>query len=198
MKSPAGSSPRGRGKPREGGLGCRRVGLIPAWAGKTCRRVVKGSRGRAHPRVGGENRKPPRPPLPALGSSPRGRGKLFQTERDALIAGLIPAWAGKTNSARRRTSGKRAHPRVGGENLVGWSPARGRRGSSPRGRGRPALTMLRASSVGLIPAWAGKTRLDDVTCLVCRAHPRVGGENAGSRVATVIAPGSSPRGRGKP
>ena len=33
--------------------------------------------------------------------------------------------------------------------------------------------------------------------LMVAAHPRVGGENAGLRVATVIAPGSSPRGRGK-
>ena len=154
----SGSSPRGRGKRVGGSLRGLEGGLIPAWAGKTGSHRGRRYQHWAHPRVGGENDLLQRVAPVTQGSSPRGRGKLFQTERDALIAGLIPAWAGKTNSARRRTSGKRAHPRVGGENLVGWSPARGRRGSSPRGRGRPALTMLRASSVGLIPAWAGKTR----------------------------------------
>ena len=54
-RAPAGSSPRGRGKltpyPRTSAI----LGLIPAWAGKTCNPPVPHCVAPAHPRVGGEN-----------------------------------------------------------------------------------------------------------------------------------------------
>ena len=52
-----------------------------------------------------------------------------------------------------------------------------RTGSSPRGRGKPVKLLLRGARHGLIPAWAGKTRICDLGLVFHAAHPRVGGEN---------------------
>ena len=111
-----GSSPRGRGK-----RDLRRVkgvttGLIPAWAGKTAGYGARAGRGRAHPRVGGENLRMPSRPQSKTGSSPRGRGKRRDDALCLADPGLIPAWAGKT-----------IYPAM--QALAGF-------GSSPRGRGK--------------------------------------------------------------
>ena len=50
-----GSSPRGRGKPRDVLPRLGRAGLIPARAGKTGAERMSSGRSRAHPRAGGEN-----------------------------------------------------------------------------------------------------------------------------------------------
>ena len=93
----AGSSPRGRGKPRREHGCVDSDGLIPAWAGKTRAAGSLASGRGAHPRVGGENFCPDPSMSAESGSSPRGRGKpsvatLIQARRR-----LIPAWAGKTS-----------------------------------------------------------------------------------------------------
>ena len=51
---------------------------------------------RAHPRVGGENLEAHEGHTHVNGSSPRGRGKLDLAHVVLAVAGLIPAWAGKT------------------------------------------------------------------------------------------------------
>ena len=132
----AGSSPRGRGKQhaiRAGDIVCR---LIPAWAGKTRLRSVPAAAVRAHPRVGGENVSPEFSRAPLRGSSPRGRGKRPLTTCALQACRLIPAWAGKTPSSRPRSTERRAHPRVGGENNHSDLPHSLPVGSSPRGRGK--------------------------------------------------------------
>ena len=73
-----------------------RLGLIPAWAGKTPVRYRRPDRRRAHPRVGGENTVALKAMYAGDGSSPRGRGKPLIERRPRLAFGLIPAWAGKT------------------------------------------------------------------------------------------------------
>ena len=50
---------------------------------------------------------------------------------------LIPAWAGKTKHRPRCHCQKRAHPRVGGENVIKATTGAKITGSSPRGRGKP-------------------------------------------------------------
>ena len=193
-----GSSPRGRGKPPdEIGRGVVH-GLIPAWAGKTRRSRAPPSTRRAHPRVGGENPTPRSPEAGDRGSSPRGRGKRFATFRTPEVSGLIPAWAGKTRPGDRAVRQPRAHPRVGGENSVIVYSVPGSIGSSPRGRGKQLRRPAQVVHVGLIPAWAGKTRSRLCWTPSSRAHPRVGGENGHLRAILTNASGSSPRGRGKP
>ena len=192
-----GSSPRGRGKRRRSPPSARLSRLIPAWAGKTiyisgCSRIYQ-----AHPRVGGENRDDDIRVGHEVGSSPRGRGKLRSRRLAAMSFGLIPAWAGKTVGRGRGRAERGAHPRVGGENVLEEIGGDVERGSSPRGRGKPGCTMRRARCIGLIPAWAGKTRRYVPARPQRTAHPRVGGENPNSTASAWRASGSSPRGRGK-
>ena len=52
-------------------------------------------------------------------------------------------------------------------------------------------------TVGLIPAWAGKTPAVSMLYARVPAHPRVGGENGQGDGLSAVARGSSPRGRGK-
>ena len=111
-----GSSPRGRGKPGELARRVGDAGLIPAWAGKTCRTSATASSRAAHPRVGGENAAVIWRNLVPHGSSPRGRGKQIKSLPYAEGIGLIPAWAGKTFHKSPSTRHNGAHPRVGGEN----------------------------------------------------------------------------------
>ena len=154
----AGSSPRGRGKPGESyrPRGGRR--LIPAWAGKTGGMMLNGCDPPAHPRVGGENTRLITGMGPQLGSSPRGRGKHRPRLRSRSRQRLIPAWAGKTQAGQRPEPRPWAHPRVGGENISTSIEVMSSSGSSPRGRGKRDTIWQGISTVGLIPAWAGKTR----------------------------------------
>ena len=152
-----GSSPRGRGKRGRRREGRNLRGLIPAWAGKTTRTKRRARPRWAHPRVGGENPGRPSSKLGDQGSSPRGRGKPRTSTVSPSVAGLIPAWAGKTMSAAPLSSGVTAHPRVGGENAREELVTEASDGSSPRGRGKLLHPRRRHGGQGLIPAWAGKT-----------------------------------------
>ena len=193
-----GSSPRGRGKlsvdPELGD----RVGLIPAWAGKTEVAKGHGLKIQAHPRVGGENETSPDAQHRAGGSSPRGRGKLARTKRRCGRERLIPAWAGKTREFTDSPGVWGAHPRVGGENRNYPNYRPRSLGSSPRGRGKRRRLNGCPANRGLIPAWAGKTVGRRARFPRLWAHPRVGGENLCEHLQITSGAGSSPRGRGKP
>ena len=52
----------------------------------------------------------------------------------------------------------RAHPRVCGENGQDLASGYPNGGSSPRMRGKPMRNLKQLRTVGLIPAYAGKTR----------------------------------------
>ena len=172
-------------------------GLIPACAGKTNGFVHLGAGERAHPRVCGEN--PSWKPRlnSSLGSSPRVRGKPCSLAPVTLEGGLIPACAGKTLRCWLVTVGCRAHPRVCGENAPTVSPAIKSPGSSPRVRGKRGCRVQKACVWGLIPACAGKTSAGLRAASATTAHPRVCGENTYKARESYIAPGSSPRVRGK-
>ena len=93
-----GSSPRGRGKPRDAVQAFRIFRLIPARAGKTRTSGRPYCSPWAHPRAGGENLAGEGVVLGVAGSSPRGRGKRGGKKGDVPKRGLIPARAGKTAS----------------------------------------------------------------------------------------------------
>ena len=159
MKSVAasGSSPRGRGKLDALARVGAGDGLIPARAGKTVGLRYAFRSAQAHPRAGGENRRPPPFHRGKSGSSPRGRGKLRIHPHNAHPHGLIPARAGKTSDPQTQPHPSRAHPRAGGENRRCSNPRRRDAGSSPRGRGKRGLGDLAGRVARLIPARAGKT-----------------------------------------
>ena len=192
-----GSSPRGRGKPGELARRVGDAGLIPAWAGKTCRTSATASSRAAHPRVGGENAAVIWRNLVPHGSSPRGRGKQIKSLPYAEGIGLIPAWAGKTFHKSPSTRHNGAHPRVGGENRCwpqSWRPGGG---SSPRGRGKQVGAHDRYIPSRLIPAWAGKTNTTGKENPNESAHPRVGGENHDLTIAIMVKAGLIPAWAGK-
>ena len=111
-----GSSPLTRGKLHVEVMGVALDGLIPAHAGKTRRQRSRSHRPRAHPRSRGENSKENPAPPKAAGSSPLTRGKLGPSRARRRVRGLIPAHAGKTSEAIRRSCLIWAHPRSRGEN----------------------------------------------------------------------------------
>ena len=151
--------------------------LIPACAGKTPPPRLSGYWVGAHPRVCGENRPVNIRLVEQVGSSPRVRGKLLHGLDPQVEAGLIPACAGKTLRARRRSHALQAHPRVCGENF--WVDTRGHQ------------------PIRLIPACAGKTWRRPWPGRRRRAHPRVCGENPNEKRYARMKVGSSPRVRGK-
>ena len=192
-----GSSPLTRGKRRLSLLHATVRGLIPAHAGKTASARALAAASRAHPRSRGENFGPSPKALRLPGSSPLTRGKLCRADQIANSGGLIPAHAGKTSSASSAREARRAHPRSRGENRQRVEGADATAGSSPltRGKlGRPASSM---SSIGLIPAHAGKTQQSHLSMASARAHPRSRGENPYAASNDQDPKGSSPLTRGK-
>ena len=174
----AGSSPRVRGKLPYAGNYSFCPGLIPACAGKTRNLSPRSVHLAAHPRVCGENPSNASPRSFECGSSPRVRGKrVFE-----YVAG----------------GGQWAHPRVCGENKPGMIHAGVTKGSSPRVRGKLVHEARRRVAAGLIPACAGKTHSPSTPMCSTTAHPRVCGENPMAAARPILAPGSSPRVRGKP
>ena len=134
--SAGGSSPLTRGKHQGGGRRRRRMGLIPAHAGKTVLARLGGADAEAHPRSRGENTLPSWPPTPCEGSSPLTRGKRVAVFYGLLLSGLIPAHAGKTSRATSITNTAAAHPRSRGENVCTTRSRCPKLGSSPLTRGK--------------------------------------------------------------
>ena len=172
-----GSPPRVRGKRPRRRHAQRRRGLTPACAGKTTR--CSGARNdlEAHPRVCGENLTSQANTYWVSGSPPRVRGKPRARGELAPVVRLTPACAGKTWARTSNVPGRRAHPRVCGENPLAAAEAGADRGSPPRVRGKLLPRLDVDELLGLTPACAGKTRSARRPRRTSRAHPRVCGEN---------------------
>ena len=112
-----GSSPRVRGRLALQLALRQHGGLIPACAGQTTPQYASEYGCWAHPRVCGAD-----------------CGTLLVR---ASVLGLIPACAGQTFQGFPWVDSQGAHPRVCGADISGSAAPKGRRGSSPRVRGRP-------------------------------------------------------------
>ena len=96
----------------------------------------------------------------ATGSPPRVRGKLRDLTLVRFLLGITPACAGKTSSQHRVHEGAEDHPRVCGENYVGFNSKHYDQGSPPRVRGKQSWTVTDDGQRRITPACAGKTELD--------------------------------------
>ena len=172
--------------------------LIPAHAGKTCRRLRSAPSGPAHPRSRGENRITRTTRVIAAGSSPLTRGKREMPRSPDRTGRLIPAHAGKTRTLQPKSWGPPAHPRSRGENGPDAPLGTLRAGSSPLTRGKLTGIPSMVSSRRLIPAHAGKTTLCEHMRVAVAAHPRSRGENSVMIWTSCRGSGSSPLTRGKP
>ena len=174
----------------------KEVGIIPACAGNTLRRLRLVASGRDHPRVCGEHFGARVDRRERRGSSPRVRGTPVVQRFAEIGHGIIPACAGNTSSSRAVASRTWDHPRVCGEHHVPVQEYVPAAGSSPRVRGTRAGLRHRMSDPGIIPACAGNTKYCPRRKYADWDHPRVCGEHPCELILPAARPGSSPRVRG--
>ena len=152
----------------------RRI-IIPAYAGSTVHPGRWSPAPADHPRIRGEHGDRRRVSLGRQVSSPHTRGARIHA------------------AARRWPSD---HPRIRGEHRQ-----EGRRqglvwGSSPHTRGAHPAGQGEQMGGGIIPAYAGSTRLRAFADTRRRDHPRIRGEHSGQSQVAVGFDGSSPHTRG--
>ena len=172
----AGSSPRMRGTQQRQHAGGLLHGIIPAYAGNTCRNGTRGCCTWDHPRVCGEHWLIAFASAAISGSSPRMRGTPTCAENHVHICGIIPAYAGNTGRCSRRRRCSWDHPRVCGEHSMYPSILRDEWGSSPRMRGTHVYKTVGGVLCGIIPAYAGNTPLIMIKWWTCLgSSPRMRG-----------------------
>ena len=191
-----GSSPRSRGAPGHSVAKAVVGGIIPAFAGSTGFRAGRRLDSRDHPRVRGEHFSTKVFSRSASGSSPRSRGALRALPLREFACGIIPAFAGSTETMRASWAKPRDHPRVRGEHVMSPTSSVMTTGSSPRSRGAPCRIARVMLPGGIIPAFAGSTSPPCPGCAPGWDHPRVRGEHGGTDGALTEDEGSSPRSRG--
>ena len=156
---PLRSPPRVRGKALHAELACFRVGITPAYAGKSCSSWLRCSRCGDHPRVCGEKSAGQAWVHPARGSPPRMRGKDTLPLDGGAGLGITPAYAGKSKCFHAVLLNLGDHPRVCGEKSVSLKTTRWSLGSPPRVRGKAVQMGIRLVQPGITPAYAGKSPL---------------------------------------
>ena len=173
----AGSSPRMRGTQQRQHAGGLLHGIIPAYAGNTCRNGTRGCCTWDHPRVCGEHWLIAFASAAISGSSPRMRGTRDSVDCRDCTSGIIPAYAGNTCLLRRRPRHQRDHPRVCGEHRIVRVRVTAVAGSSPRMRGTLHVVTITQDRGGIIPAYAGNTWCRSAVARCPWDHPRVCGEH---------------------
>ena len=176
--NPVGSSPHTRGAPMSEPLPVERRRIIPAYAGSTEPDPIKPPIGEDHPRIRGEHAQRIAVDGAPPGSSPHTRGAPASNLQQSMGAGIIPAYAGSTDSLTLGPPTGRDHPRIRGEH-TGFGRAR-------RHRRR------------IIPAYAGSTAPRSRRSRRGQDHPRIRGEHETLVWLLGNVFGSSPHTRGAP
>ena len=165
-----------RGKDTQTVEQARRVGITPAYAGKSDFVLLSGCSSWDHPRVCGEKYGQQSESQSQGGSPPRMRGKVDDIETGDLIHGITPAYAGKSVGGNSVCCSFRDHPRVCGEkfycpNRILWD-----NGSPPRMRGKAHGIGYHLVPLRITPAYAGKRQRKRLSWMLQKDHPRVCGE----------------------
>ena len=153
-----GSPPRMRGKGTKRCSSRRGGRITPAYAGKSTRIAPSSVLFGYHPRVCGEKLRESRGLNRTRGSPPRMRGKVFDADYSRLRSGITPAYAGKSYTRTCYAYNVRDHPRVCGDKHAAPVSAIWSAGSPPRMRGKVGVGYSILHSVGITPAYAGKSR----------------------------------------
>ena len=151
--------------------------IIPAYAGNTTKPPQYNLYCWDHPRVCGEHMTGSGVCVPSRGSSPRMRGTRADAALGVNQLGIIPAYAGNTDTIGLTPQGLRDHPRVCGEHPRLEPSLSAAEGSSPRMRGTPRSRSMARRRSGIIPAYAGNTCSRRSRFMCARDHPRVCGEH---------------------
>ena len=121
--------------------------------------------------MGGEKRSGKTSIMSLSGSPPHGRGKVCVLNCQGSGDGITPAWAGKSLCPQLPGFWRWDHPRMGGEKSISapsWGPGTG---SPPHGRGKAAVIIFALFSMGITPAWAGKSQQATECALSCLGSP---------------------------
>ena len=172
-----GSSPHTRGALLYMLASTSERGIIPAYAGSTCRRSAGPERRWDHPRIRGEHPVKMPPKLRTSGSSPHTRGALLGTTQIHALPRIIPAYAGSTGVRRSHPAHLQDHPRIRGEHSLSTSSTLTGAGSSPHTRGARISHRRHFRPVRIIPAYAGSTSIAECSTIARRDHPRIRGEH---------------------
>ncbi len=138
-----------------------------------------------------------RKPSSWQGSPPRVRGKGPEFVAVVLLAGITPAYAGKSAVKSLLCHRVGDHPRVCGEKFRLTSVTTPQRGSPPRMRGKELSVSAHCHICGITPAYAGKSEAVNGPGIAGKDHPRVCGEKWRVRMSRTDSSGSPPRMRGK-
>ena len=196
-RSSPGSSPRMRGTlPRSIHIFSQK-GIIPAYAGNTYWKLHELYVRRDHPRVCGEHDDMPLHCDELTGSSPRMRGTPVVSDvLFAVDSGSSPRMRGTPMIGRQSIVCAGDHPRVCGEHGMADIGDALSSGSSPRMRGTLGRGDNQRYADGIIPAYAGNTKVLSIFACHSRDHPRVCGEHKILGTTLGSKRGSSPRMRG--
>ena len=173
-------------------------GIIPAYAGSTHQPCVVRSAERDHPRIRGEHDLYALLSASTWGSSPHTRGAHFALLFEVDGDGIIPAYAGSTQTGYAVALPRRDHPRIRGEHVSSTHVPPQWAGSSPHTRGAPILILRRRGFDRIIPAYAGSTLAEVVGGHSDGDHPRIRGEHRFPCASVSDVSGSSPHTRGAP
>ena len=154
-----------------------RVGITPAYAGKSLRGFAKVMALSDHPRICGEKRSGRRYHKLSLGSPPHMRGKVTKK-----LYG---------------NDQKRDHPRICGEKQHTSADKALKAGSPPHMRGKAYSCADFAAHIGITPAYAGKSITKKSKKYKKRDHPRICGEKKVNFRQSHVFWGSPPHMRGK-
>ena len=152
---------------------------------------------RDHPRLCGEKFMSTVVIVPSGGSPPPMRGKVQRKVRHDTPTRITPAYAGKRFHLWVVHSQQRDHPRLCGEKRYRTYIDSKVKGSPPPMRGKVAGGRLKIISIGITPAYAGKSVRYYPTRATAQDHPRLCGEKNTHRTTAVGITGSPPPMRGK-
>ena len=125
------------------------------------------------------------------------RGKEDCRAHKTELAGITPAYAGKSLLPLLWHDRFWDHPRVCGEKIARATPPFRHTGSPPRMRGKVDCRAHKTVLAGITPAYAGKRTGSRTTRRWRKDHPRVCGEKNQFNVSKCPTRGSPPRMRGK-
>ena len=128
---------------------------------------------------------------------PHMRGKAEPKRLWQLSGGITPAYAGKSNLLPHTRCRSWDHPRVCGEKFRAYAMIWQEWGSPPHMRGKVLLTARWSRSMGITPAYAGKSIVHGPVESVNRDHPRICGEKSPGFICCGPCWGSPPHMRGK-
>ena len=131
-----------------------------------------------------------------MGSSPHTRGALQLGLGRRGRGRIIPAYAGSTDHPPTGPGPRSDHPRIRGEHKDEEKTATIESGSSPHTRGALPGGGVLVDFPGIIPAYAGSTRLQNCADPAPPDHPRIRGEHFFPAFLARSPSGSSPHTRG--